>query len=88
MASLYEAFASIKDEREFESFLRDLCTPAEISAMLERWSIAQLLSDGEMSQRAIAEETGASIATVTRVARFLNIEPYGGYRSVLSNFHA
>lgn len=85
MYSLYEAFSGIRDEEEFNSFLKDLCTPAEIKAMEERWQIAQLLSEGTFSQRAIAEKAGASITTVTRVARFLQYEPYKGYASVLSN---
>jgi TrpR-related protein YerC/YecD len=88
MASLYKAFASIKSEREFDAFLRDICTPAEIEALGERWKIAGLLFAGELSQKAIADRTGASVTTVTRVARFLNNEPYGGYRAVLSRLHA
>ena len=88
MLTLYKAFANIKDEKEFKAFLTDLCTPAEIKAMEERWQIAQLLSGGKLSQRAIAEKTGASVTTVTRVARFLKYEPYKGYVSILSNAKA
>jgi TrpR-related protein YerC/YecD len=89
MLSLYEAFANVGSEREFKNFLADICTPAEIKALNERWKIAQLLSAGELSQKAIAERIGASVTTVTRVARFLNTENYGGYRAVLSRiFHA
>lgn len=87
MASLYKAFAGITSEKEFENFLRDLCTPAEIKALRERWEIAQLLYGGTLSQKAIAEKTGASVTTVTRVARFLNEEPYGGYRAALPRIH-
>ncbi|MDR2098850.1 MAG: trp operon repressor [Rickettsiales bacterium] len=87
MLSLYEAFASIRNEKEFGNFLRDLCTPAEMKALNERWSIAQLLSGGSMSQKAVADRLGASVTTVTRVARFLNDEPYKGYRLVLSRLH-
>ena len=88
MASLYKAFTSIKSEREFDSFIRDICTPAEIKALKERWEIAGLLWAGKLSQKAVAEKVGASVTTVTRVARFLNDEPYGGYRAVLSSRHA
>lgn len=43
MISLYQAFASIKSEREFRAFLADLCTPAEIRELNARWRIAQML---------------------------------------------
>ena len=87
MTSLYKAFASIKSEKEFNNFLTDICTPAEIKALKERWAIAELLDSGKLSQKAIAEKLGASVATVTRVARFLNNESYGGYRAILSRIH-
>ncbi|MDR1008698.1 MAG: trp operon repressor [Rickettsiales bacterium] len=87
MSGLYKAFASIKSEREFDSFLRDICTPAEIKALNERFEIARLLYAGGLSQKAVADKTGASVTTVTRVARFLNDEPYNGYRAVLARLH-
>ena len=87
MSKLYEAFAGIKSEKEFNSFLADLCTPSEIAALNERWKIAELLYSGGMAQLAIAKKTGASITTVSRVARFLNNEKFGGYRAVLARFH-
>ena len=87
MCSLYEAFQNIKTEKEFNAFLKDICTPAEISALNERWQIAQLLFEGKLSQREIANKLSSSITTVTRVARFLNHEPYKGYKSVLSRIH-
>ena len=43
MISLYQAFSTIKNEREFGEFLRDLCTPTEIREMNARWKIAQML---------------------------------------------
>ena len=85
MFNLYEAFRSIKNEEEFNNFLMDLCTPSEIKDLNDRFIVAQLLNEGKFSQRAIAEKTKCSITTVTRVARFLNQETYGGYKSVLNN---
>ena len=82
--ALYEAFLTLKTVDEVHRFLRDLATPGELDAFAERWAIAQLLDKGGMSYRAIAEATGASTTTVTRVARFLNQEDYAGYRTVLS----
>ena len=66
-----------------EKFLIDLCTPAELKALSERWHVAQLLDKGELSYREIYAVTGVSTTTIGRVARFLKDEPHQGYRSVL-----
>ncbi|MDR2901941.1 MAG: trp operon repressor [Lactobacillales bacterium] len=87
MKSLYDAFAQIKTEKEFASFLKDLCTPGEIKDLQERWQVAQLLFEGKMSYRDIAESQKVSITTVTRVARFLKDEPNKGYKKVLQRLH-
>jgi len=87
MASLYKAFSELKSEREFDNFMADLCTPAEIRDLNDRWKIAELLYAKKMPQLAVAEKVKASVTTVTRVARFLNTEKFGGYRSVLSRIH-
>jgi len=87
MYSLYNAFQNIETEKEFKAFLKDICTPAEAKALNERWQIAQLLFAGKLSQREIASKLSTSITTVTRVARFLNHEPYKGYSTVLSRIH-
>jgi TrpR-related protein YerC/YecD len=81
--ALYDAILSLKDRREVRSFLADLCTPAEVRALIERWHVARLLDKGTLSYRAIADCAGASPTTVVRVARFLNEMPYKGYRRVL-----
>ncbi len=77
--NLYEAFASLEGPREAERFLKDLCTPKEIKDFQDRWQIAKLLDKGKLSYREISEKTGASLTTVTRVARFLKDEPNKGY---------
>lgn len=81
--TLAQAILALKNEKEVASFLRDLCTPGEIRDFEERWAIAQSLSKGDLSYREIAAKIGASITTVTRVARFLKDEPYQGYKLVL-----
>ena len=81
--ALAGALASLESPGEAMAFLRDLCTPAEIRAMAERWHVAQLLDEGVLSYRDINAETGVSTTTVARVARFLNDEPNRGYRLVL-----
>jgi len=85
--NLFEAFKSIKNEKEFENFLKDLCTPGEIKDLQDRFLVAQYLNNGELSQRDIAKKVDCSITTVTRVARFLNQEPYKGYKTILKNLN-
>lgn len=82
---LYKAILQLKTTGECFSFFRDLCTPEEIRAMKERWRLAQLLDDEKeaLSYREISAKTGASIATIGRVARFLKQENYQGYRLIL-----
>ena len=80
---LFEAIARLDTAEEAQNFLRDLCTPTEIRAFIERWKVCQLLNSGKFSYRQINEATGASLATISRVARFLNDENNGGYRAML-----
>ena len=80
---LYEALLLIKNKGEMGRFMKDLCTPQEISALAERWRVCKLLSNGDLSYREINALTGASLATITRVARFLKDEPHRGYETVL-----
>lgn len=83
MDALYEAFAALQGPQEWQRFLTDLCTPAEMRALAARWQVAQLLDEGKLSYREISERTGASTTTVGRVARFLCEEPHQGYRLAL-----
>ena len=81
--SLARALASIETTQDMERFLVDLCTPAELRALSERWHVAKLLDEGEQSYREINALTGVSTTTIGRVARFLKDEPHQGYRTVL-----
>ena len=81
--SLYTAFVSLRNTDEVARFLKDLFTPGELATLSERWRVARLLDGGGKTYREIAEETGASTATVTRVARFLLQENNQGYRLIL-----
>jgi TrpR-related protein YerC/YecD len=78
-----KAILTLKDAGEVRAFLDDLCTPAELRAFAERFKVARLLDEGQLSYREISERTGASTTTVTRVARFLREMPHQGYRLVL-----
>jgi len=80
---LAKALTSVKTAEEMERFLVDLCTPAELRALAERWHVAQILDVGEQSYREINALTGVSTTTIGRVARFLKDEPHQGYRTVL-----
>ncbi len=77
------AIQSLRTPDELLRFLTDLCTPAELRALVARWQVAKLLDAGALSYRDISEKTGASTTTVGRVARFLNEESYQGYRIAL-----
>lgn len=81
--TLARALTSVDTAQLMEKFLTDLCTPAELRAMSERWHVAQLLDKGELSYRDINAKTGVSTTTIARVARFLKDEPHQGYRTVL-----
>ena len=80
---LEAALARLDDPKAVRAFMVDLCTPAELRALTERWHVAQILNEGEKSYREIQAETGVSTTTIGRVARFLRDEPHGGYRAVL-----
>jgi len=80
---LAKALTSVKTAEEMERFLVDLCTPAELRALAERWHVAKILDAGEQSYREINALTGVSTTTIGRVARFLKDEPHQGYRAVL-----
>lgn len=80
--TLSEALLSLQTPQEVSEFLEDLCTPAEIEAMVDRWRVAQLLDQG-YSYRDIREMTEVSVTTVGRVARYME-QGAGGYRTVLN----
>jgi TrpR-related protein YerC/YecD len=78
---LFGVLATLRDVEECRMFLRDLCTPAELTAMADRWKAARLLREG-LPYRLIYQKSGVSTATVTRVARCLS-SGAGGYQLIL-----
>ncbi len=80
---LYQALLLLKNSSEMDRFFKDLCTPQEIKTLAERWRVCQLLHEGTLSYREINGITGASLATIGRVARFLKDEPHKGYQLIL-----
>ena len=79
--NLCEALLSLKTVDECQRFLEDLCTPAELEALADRWSVVTYLQAG-LPYRHIHELTGVSVTTIGRVARCLN-DGAGGYRKAL-----
>ena len=80
---LMNAIIRLHDLEDAYRFFEDLCTIPEIRSISQRLEVADLLRKKETYQR-IAEETGASSATISRVNRALN---YGadGYNRVLDD---
>lgn len=81
MASLFETILRLEDVGETERFFRDLCTLSELRDMAQRWAVVRLLDAG-LHYAEISRQTGASTATITRIASWLN-HGEGGYRSML-----
>lgn len=77
---LFDAILSLKDADECYRFFADLCTIKELQAMAQRYEVAKMLMD-KTTYLDIAEKTGASTATISRVNRCLT---YGedGYKMV------
>lgn len=78
---LLEAIVSLRSVDEAAAFLRDLCTFRELEEITQRWAVVRLLAQG-LSYRDIAERTGASTATVTRINQWRQ-HGTGGYQMML-----
>ena len=79
--ALFGAVNSLKNIDECRSFFRDLCTPAELQALGDRWQVVELLIQ-DLPYRQIHDMTGVSVTTIGRVARFLS-DGFGGYETAL-----
>ena len=78
--ALFDAVLTLKTKEDCYKFFEDVCTIKELLAMAQRYEVAKLLTK-KMTYLDIAEKTGASTATISRVNRSLE---YGadGYRMV------
>ena len=85
---LCAALLTPRDAAGMRRLLTDLCTPAEVRTLAERWHVARLLDGTDLSYRDIQEGTGVSTTTIVRVARFLRQEPHQGYRHALDAVEA
>jgi TrpR-related protein YerC/YecD len=79
---LVDAFVRLRDPGSVAAFLRDVCTSNELDAIGQRLQVARLVDEG-LAYQEISRRTGASTATVTRVAHWLH-HGEGGYRQVLN----
>jgi TrpR-related protein YerC/YecD len=85
---LCTALLAPRDADEMCRLLTDLCTPAEVRTLAERWHVARLLDGTGLSYRDIHEGTGVSTTTIVRVARFLRQEKSRGYRLAIDALEA
>ena len=79
--ALFEAVMSLETVDECRNFLKDLCTPAELQALVDRWQVVEYLQEG-LPYRKIHDLTGVSVTTIGRVARFLS-DGFGGYQTAI-----
>ncbi len=79
---LFDAILCLENCEECYSFFEDLCTVNELLSLSQRFEVASMLKSGKTYME-IAEKTGASTATISRVNRSLN---YGndGYDLIFS----
>jgi len=75
--NLFAAVLTLKNVDECRAFFRDLCTPAELQAIADRWAVVDWLQKG-LPYREIHRITGVSVTTIGRVARCL-ADGNGGY---------
>ena len=80
---LVHGFLTLQNEQECLQFLSDLCTESELLEMSRRMQAAKMLKSG-MIYTEIAERTGLSTATISRVNRYLKYNENSGYEIVLN----
>ena len=83
--ALFDAVISLRSADECRNFFKDLCTPAELQALVDRWQVVEYLEQG-LPYRRIHDLTGVSVTTVGRVARCLT-DGFGGYRTAIDRIH-
>lgn len=84
--ALLDALLALEDRDEAASFLRDLCTLGELRDLAQRWAVVRLLDEG-LHYSEISRRTGASTATITRIASWLH-HGEGGYAAALAKARA
>ena len=72
-SGLYQAFLQLKTPEQCYRFLQDVCSYSELSAMEQRYNIAEMLVDKRIYTE-IMDKTGASSAIISRVSRVLSAD--------------
>ncbi len=82
---LFDAILTLRNREECYTFFEDVCTVNELLSLSQRFEVAKMLRE-QKTYLDIAEKTGASTATISRVNRSLN---YGndGYDMVFARLH-
>ena len=83
---LFDTIVGLTSVNDAERFFRDLCTIPELNTLAARWEVARLLEKG-VHYAEIAERTGASTATITRINTWRRFGA-GGYRMQLDRKRA
>ena len=65
---LFDAMMHLKTKEEYYEFFEDICTTNEVLSIAERFEVAKLLYQNR-TYNEIAQKTGASTATISRVNR-------------------
>jgi TrpR-related protein YerC/YecD len=86
MRELFDTILGLEGPNEAAAFFRDLCTLGELRDMAQRWAVVRMLDAG-LHYAEISQRTGASTATVTRIASWLH-HGEGGYRAALDRLSA
>ena len=68
---LFEAVLTLKSPEECYAFFEDVCTVNDLLSLSQRYEVAKMLRE-KKTYLDIAERTGASTATISRVNRSLN----------------
>lgn len=79
---LFDAILTLKTKDECAEFFADACTPKELQAIAQRFTVAEMLYNKQVYSD-IIEETGASTATISRVGRSIN----DGYKMVFERLN-
>ena len=72
-SALYEAILQLETPEQAYRFLQDVCSYSELSAMEQRYNIAEMLVDKRIYTE-IMDKTGASSAIISRVSRVLSAD--------------
>lgn len=81
---LFQAILSLQNEEECFVFFEDVCTTNEILSFAQRYQVAKLLNQ-KFTYQEIAEKSGASTATISRVKRSID-DGNGGYDMMFKRF--